>query len=114
HDVLELKWSHADSPYYGYGEKYFAEVKRLFQARPTPSFEDDDAWAAEHSLRLAAMESAMAQLDHEGLFGVGRGRLEVVINAEVMPPDYSNVGRARRLNPPEALREWLTEAAEVE
>jgi hypothetical protein len=29
-----------------------------------------------------------------------------------MPPDEENTARVRRLNPPEALREWLAEAAE--
>jgi hypothetical protein len=58
------------------------------------------------------MEAAMAQLDREGLFGTGRARLDVVINVEVMPPDWTNTVRAKRLNPPGALHEWLDEVAE--
>ena len=58
------------------------------------------------------MEKAMANLDKEGLFGVGNQRLGIVINAEVMPPDYTNTERALRLNPREALTVWLEEVAE--
>ena len=54
----------------------------------------------------------MAKVDAEGLFGAGRERLGIVVNAVVMPPDHSNVVRATRLNPKEALDEWLQEAAE--
>ena len=110
-DEEELKWSYADSPYRGFGEEYFDEVTSLFAARPQPIY-DPEAWPAENALRLRAMEAAMARLDHEGLFGSGPRRLSIVINAEVMPPDNSNVERALRLNPRAALAEWLREAAE--
>jgi len=36
-----------------------------------------------------------------------------VVNVEVMPPDATNVERAIRLNPPAALADWLSEAAEL-
>ena len=111
-DEEDVKWSYADAPYYCYGEDYFHEVNRLFQLRPEPSLDDEAAWHEEVALRLDAMESAMARLDQEGLFGSGARRLAMVINVEVMPPDYSNVERALRLNPEEALHEWLREAAE--
>ena len=39
-------------------------------------------------------------------------RLGIVINVEVMPPDYTNTERALRLNPRQALDAWLAEAAE--
>lgn len=71
-------------------------------------------WNAEFSLRLSAMESAMSQLDGDGFFGEGDARREVVINVEVMPPDYTNVLRALRLNPIGALNRWLDEAAELD
>jgi Domain of unknown function (DUF4303) len=58
------------------------------------------------------MEQAMAVLDREGFFGKGDARSAVVINAEVMPPDYGNTERGLRLNPKEALTEWLGEIAE--
>jgi hypothetical protein len=111
-DRLMLKWSYADSPFFLYGEKHFAIVNRLFEARPPVDSGANDAWKSEYELRLRAMETAMARLDHEGLFGVGQERSRIVITVEVTPPDYTNTGRAMRLNPPEALIEWLAEAAE--
>jgi hypothetical protein len=101
----ELKWSYADSPFYGFGEKHFTRVNQAFDSLPT-----DGAIGIE--ARLRSMEEAMARLDREGFFGSGSKRLAIVINVEVMPPDHTNVERARRLNPPEALTEWLVEAAE--
>lgn len=35
-----------------------------------------------------------------------------LFNAEFMPPDFTNTKRALRLNPREALNEWLEEIAE--
>jgi hypothetical protein len=108
-----LKWSSADSPYYGHGESFFADVRGLFNLRPEMSpHMTDDQWKSEYALRLRAMECAMARLDSEGTFGTGRMRCQTVINVEVMPPDSSNTDRALRLNPKEALQEWLAEAAE--
>ena len=110
---LELKWSYADSPYCGYGEKYFDDVDKLFSERPlTGSAMPFYKWDGEYQLRLRAMEKAMSKLDQRGIFGKGQVRNGIVINVEVMPPDYSNTERAFRLNPPEALSEWLQEASE--
>ena len=91
-----IKWSYADSPIDIYGEDDMS----------------DDDWAAEHDLRLSAMETALRRLDDEGLFGEGERRLGLVVNVEVMPPDPTNTERARRLNPPAALTRWLEEVAE--
>jgi hypothetical protein len=110
---LGLKWSYADSPYLCYGDAHFGEVRRLFGLRPQIGADmTDEAWAAEYDLRLRAMERALARLDAEGAFGTGAARLRLVINAEVMPPDYTNTERALRLNPAGALQEWLAECAE--
>jgi len=108
-----LKWSYADSPYLGFGEELFAQVRELFSRRPpmTPSLARSER-AAEYDLRLGAMERAMARLDEEGLFGRGAARERIVVAVEVMPPDRTNTERAKRLNPGNALREWLGEAAE--
>ena len=54
----------------------------------------------------------MHNLDMNGMFGQGEQRLGIVINAEFMPPDFTNTERALRLNPKEALEEWLEEIAE--
>ena len=56
----------------------------------------------------------VCELDNEGLFGTGEQRLKIVINVEVMPPNYGNTLRALRLNPREALNTWLEEIAEEE
>lgn len=109
----DLKWSYVDSPFYAYGEEYFNNIKDIFEARTRliTNEEDDER---EFELRINSMEKVMANLDKEGLFGKGNKRLEIVINAEVMPPDYSNTERAKRLNPKKALNEWLEEIAEEE
>lgn len=103
----ELKWSYADSPYCGHGQPHLDRLNEVFDARPAPD-------PAEVDVRLGAMERAMSRLDTEGLFGTGPARDQLVINVEVMPPDYTNVRRAKRLNPAAALLEWLDEAAEPE
>lgn len=66
----------------------------------------------EIQLRINSMERVMRNLDMNGMFGNGEERLGIVINAEFMPPDYTNTERALRLNPREALNEWLEEMAE--
>jgi hypothetical protein len=112
---FNLEWCYASSPYFCFGEEYFREVERLFDLRPDiDSFKDDseESWQAEYELRLGAMEEALARLDRTGMFGIGEARNRIVVNAEVMPPDYSNTVRAQRLNPPAAIRDWLIHVAE--
>jgi hypothetical protein len=106
------EWSYADSPYCGFGEEYFSEVNALFLRCPHIHTMEDEDYAREYELRLNVMEAALAELDAEGLFGIGPERDQVVVLVEVMPPDYTNTERARRLNPPSALETWLREAAE--
>jgi hypothetical protein len=101
-----LKWSYAESPFCFFAEERFEKVRELFRLRPEP----DDA--AEVDLRMAAMEGALSRLNREGAFGIGQTRNEIVVLVEVMPPDFTNAQRARRLNPAEALADWLAEAAE--
>lgn len=108
----ELKWSYADSPFYCYGDEHFGEVRRLFASVGTVDPNDTVAWRAAYLLKMSAMEDALASLDRSGLFGNGAKRAGIVINVECMPPDHTNTERALRLNPPEALTDWLKEAAE--
>ena len=112
--IWGIKWSYADSPYLDYGSQHFAAVKRMFSLRPSISSLTGELWQAEFDLRLEAMEMAMKKLDDNGIFGKGTVREHVYVNVEVVPPDYSNVIRARRLNPEKALEIWLREAAEPE
>ena len=108
-----LKWSYADSPYFAYGEEFFEAVKRTFIER-WRELSTAEERIAEIEVRLNSMEQAMRNLDKKGLFGSGLQRLNIVINVEVMPPDYTNTRRAIRLNPEEAISEWLIEIAEEE
>ncbi len=112
HARNDLKWSYADSPFYCFGEEHFDDVRRLFRALGALDPSDAQAWQAGFDFRMSAMVEAMARVDAAGLFGTGPQRASIVINVEVMPPDHTNVERALRLNPPEALRSWLKEAAE--
>lgn len=115
HERNMLKWSYADSPYCLFGEAHFAHCNQLFIERGDSSdFSTDEEWFEEYDFRLDAMEQALRMLDNEGLFGTGEERNRIVIAAEVMPPDESNVERVTRMNPPAALVEWLAEAAEYD
>ncbi len=105
-----LKWSYADSPYMAFANEYFDEIRRVFALRPAM---DEENWNAEYEIRLRAMETAIKRLDERGLFGAGAERLGIVVNVEVMSPDFTNTLRALRLNPVAALMEWLEEAAET-
>ncbi len=112
-----IEWSYADSPYLAYGEKYFDKVKEIIydkRAEFNDSALDFEELDKEFQLRINSMEKVMFNLDKEGWFGTGEERLGVVINAEVVPPDYGNTERALRLNPIEALTVWLDEVAESE
>ena len=104
-----LKWDYASSPYYAFGyDEFFGEAVALYDARSAELDDvDDDAYETEMNIRLNSMEKVMHDLDQKGLFGRGEKRLGVVINAEYMPPDYSNTERGIRLNPEKAIKEWL-------
>ena len=47
----------------------------------------------EIQLRINSMEKVMHNLDVKGMFGRGEERLGIVINAEFMPPDFTNTER---------------------
>lgn len=106
-----LKWSYGESPYFAYGEEYFQDVKKIFSERMKQCTTDNEK-DKEVLLRINSMEKVMHNLDIEGIFGQGEKRLGIVINAEFMPPDYTNTERAIRLNPKDALKQWLDEMAE--
>ena len=107
-----LKWAYDESPYFDYGSQFFEEVKKEFEQRNI--FLTDEKFFDEVDIRINSMEQALINLDMKGIFGEGKNRNDIVINAEVMPPDYSNTLRAKRLNPPESIIEWLEEIAEEE
>ena len=110
-----LKWSFADSPYCIYGEQYFSEVEEWIANRDKNSESITlDMFMKECDMRLDSMEKVMSDLDKEGVFGSGEKRKNIVVAAEVVPPDYTNTERVLRLNSRETLKEWLEEAAESE
>ena len=106
-----LKWSYDETPYFAYGEEYFEDVNKVFLDRMRDLMTEKDK-DREVQLRINSMERVMHNLDMNGVFGNGEKRLDIVINAEFMPPDYTNTERALRLNPREALTDWLEEIAE--
>lgn len=106
-----LKWSYVETPYFAYGEEFFKNVNDVFIARMN-KLKTKEEKDREIQVRINSMEKAMHNLDVKGMFGQGKQRLGIVINAEFMPPDYTNTERALRLNPKDALNEWLEEIAE--
>lgn len=106
-----LKWSYEESPYFAYGEEYFEKVKEVFNDRMKKIISEESK-KKEYELRINSMEKVMSNLDKKGMFGSGIKRKKIVINAEVMPPDYTNTERAIRLNPKEAIEDWIVEIAE--
>jgi hypothetical protein len=51
--------------------------------RPEMNHGDSARWSEEHELRLRAMATAMANLEREGLFGRGAGRLLAAVDTIV-------------------------------
>ena len=106
------KWSYADSPYCLHGEENWKKVRDMWLERPHIHSLSDEDYYEEIATRIKIMVLAMRSLDREGLFELNQKREDIVINVEFMPPDKSNTERAYMLNPPNAIRDWLIEAAE--
>ena len=101
----ELKWSYADSPYCGYGfEEYFKEIDKVFFERMDKVSDED--YDNEMEYWLSLMEKVMKTLDKEKVFGEGKNRRDMIINAEIMPPEDSNAERAERLNTKTTYKKW--------
>lgn len=108
------RWSYADSPYCAYGfDDFFQNVDKLFQKRFN-AFLSDEAYQIECQLWINSMEETMRILDNKGIFGIGEVRNNVLINAEIMPPDDSNIDRAERLNPKIIFDKWLEDTQQIE
>ena len=58
------------------------------------------------------MMEALHRCDEKGIFSLNQARSEIMINVEILPPDYTNTIRAKKLNPLEAIQAWLKEASE--
>ena len=110
-EIIDYKWSYADSPYCAYGWEYFKEVEEYVVANKPKNIDDEEDWSSWENALLSTMETVMSTLDEQGVFGMGARRKSILVNAEVMPPDYTNTMRALRLNKKEDIRIWLREAA---
>ncbi|MFT4265386.1 MAG: DUF4303 domain-containing protein [Nocardioides sp.] len=108
------RWDLAGTPYATWGyDEHFAGVSRALAARGELSGLGGDAFEAEYALRLASIEEALRLLDVAGLFGAGAERQGVLLIAGTVPPDATDAGFVRRLNPAGPLyEEWLRECAE--
>ena len=81
--------------------------RALFQLRPIMTEKmTDEEWNNELNLRLTAMELALNELDKENIFERQNNRKNMVINVEVMPPNYENTERALRLKKKEILKDF--------
>lgn len=110
----ELKWSYADSPYCSWKQEFLEKACGLLQNKNMSEIEDEEFFQ-EYEMRLEAMEQAMLRLDQQGLFEMNQPRNEVMVLAEVMPPDESNLERAYRMNDKDTkiFYEWLKEEWEL-
>lgn len=111
-EIIDYKWSYADSPYCAYGWEYFKEVEEYVIANKPKNIDDAEDWFSWENALLDTMETVMSTLDEQGVFGMGARRKSMLVNAEVSPADYTNTMRALRLNNKEDIRIWLREAAE--
>ena len=93
-EELLIKWSYADSPYTMYKNNFFQKVEQIFELRDAENINEKDE-SVEFDFRINAMVEAMHQVDISGVFGTGDPRLNLLINVEVMPPDETNVIRAK-------------------
>lgn len=104
-----LKWSYADSPYCGYGfGEYFQVLDKVFYGR-MKKISSDEKYGQEIDYWLSLMEKVMKTLDKEKIFGVGKYRRDMIINAEIMPPDETNAERASRLNTKITYQKWYSD-----
>lgn len=112
-EAILIKWSYTDSPYTMYKNNFFQKVEQIFEFRDTENINEKDE-SAEFDFRINAMVEAIHQADISGVFGNGEPRLNLLLNVEVMPPDETNVIRAKKLNPKNSkiLPIWIEEAGE--
>lgn len=104
-----LKWSYADSPYCGYGfGEYFQALDKVFHGRIN-KISSDEEYEQEIDYWISLMEKVMKTLDKEKVFGVGKHRRDMIINAEIMPPDETNAERASRLNTKITYQKWYND-----
>jgi len=96
-----------------FGEPCIEDVNRLFAPRSAMHHAlSDAARAAEVAFRMSAMEAAMKCLGAQGAFDVAPERNTRIVAVAAVPPERPSRERGLRLNPPMALIDGLSEAAE--
>ena len=110
-ESLAIKWSYADSPYYAFRYEKFSHI---FSSRPLMITMDEKEWEKEFLFRLKAMETAVRQVDKEGIFSINQKREDICVEVGTMPPDKLTTEITKRLNNPDSLimKEYMAEAAE--
>lgn len=110
-EYREIKWSYADSPYYAFRYERFSHI---FSSRPLMITMDEKEWEKEFLFRLNAMETAVRQVDKEGIFSINQKREDICVEVGTMPPDKLTTEITKRLNNPDSLimKEYMAEAAE--
>ncbi|WP_454300814.1 DUF4303 domain-containing protein [Salana multivorans] len=109
----EDRWDLADSAHALTGDEHLAAIAEAWDARGYLHELDEADAEVEYATRLATLEEALRLLDVDGVFGRGETRERVLLLVATMPPDETDAGYARRLNPPgPLLDDWLAEAAE--
>ena len=109
----EDRWDLAGSEHALTGDEHLAVITEAWDARGFLSELDSADAEAEYLTRLATLKESLRLLDIDGVFGRDEARGRVLLLVATMPPDESDAGYARRLNPPGPLLEdWIEEAAE--
>ncbi|ROR93499.1 uncharacterized protein DUF4303 [Salana multivorans] len=107
------RWDVGAGPYAVVGDAHLAAVADAWDARGHLMELDAAAADAELTTRLATMEQALRLLDVQGAFGAGDARRRTLLLVATMPPEATDAGFARRLNPAGRLLDrWLVEASE--
>ncbi|WP_454294824.1 DUF4303 domain-containing protein [Salana multivorans] len=109
----EDRWDLAGSEHALTGDEHLAAIGEVWDARGYLSEMGPAEAEAEYVTRLATLEEALRLLDVDGELGRDEARGRVLLLVATMPPDETDAGYARRLNPPgPLLDDWLDEAGE--
>ena len=105
------KWAvDQESELYGAGRAHTSELQDEVNGFLTED-ESDDAYQARKTRLLETFETALIQLDLEGLFGVDEARNNVILMIDIGDADDDEwdymIGALSRLNPEESISEYL-------
>ena len=106
----DVRFSEENSTHYAIGyETHFKEVTKLLNTRPTIDDLSLDDWQIEWDMRMSALVDALIELDSNGVFSKTQPRQNILVTAECLPPDDSDIERAKLLNRSDnlILKQWL-------